>query len=115
MSRTYSNRILLAAVSILLSLLMVFLLPAQKFAAAEKKETLYVKELRLGYGKNVEEAAKSLKGYVILKNGDKYADLNEGSGKKTVVLMGYKTTAEREEAITDIAAMNMKGGYSFSE
>ena len=115
MSRTYSNRILLAAVSILLSLLMVFLLPAQKFAAAEKKETLYVKELRLGYGKNVEEAAKSLNGYVILKNGDKYADLNEGSGKKTVVLMGYKTTAEREEAITDIAAMNMKGGYSFSE
>ena len=115
MLKTKADRILIAAVSIFLALLMILLLPVQRIAAAEEKQTLYVSEVRLGYGKTAEEAAKSLEGYTILKNGDKYADLNEGSGKKTVVLMGYKTTTNREEAITDIAAMNMKGGYSFSD
>ena len=115
MLKTKADRILIAAVSIFLALLMTLLLPVQRIAAAEEKQELYISEVRLGYGKNAEEAAKSLEGYTILKNGDKYADLNEGSGKKTVVLMGYKTTTKREEAITDIAAMNMKGGYSFAE
>ena len=116
MIRTRMERRLFAATAILLSVLMIILLPVQKIAAADgQTDMLYISELRLGYGKNAEEAAKSLAGYEILKNGGKYADLNEGSGKSTVVLMGYKTTTKREEAITDIAAMNMRGGYSFSE
>ena len=116
MSVTNSNRSFFAAAVILLTVLMIFLLPAQKIAAAEEQpKPLYISEFRLGYGKTAEEAAQSLAGYEILKNGEKYANLNEGSGKKTVVLMGYKTTTNREEAITDIAAMNMKGGYSFSD
>lgn len=115
MLKTKADRILIAAVSIFLALLMTLLLPLQRIAAAEEKQTLYVSEVRLGYGKTAEEAAKSLEGYTILKNGDKYADLNEGSGKSTVVLLGYKTTTEKGKAITDIAAMNMKGGYSFTE
>ena len=115
MIKTKADRILIAAVSIFLALLMTLLLPVQRIAAAEEKQTLYVSEVRLGYGKTAEEAAKSLEGYTILKNGDKYADLNEGSGKSTVVLLGYKTTTEKGKAITDIAAMNMKGGYSFTE
>ena len=115
MIKTKTDRILIAAVSIFLALLMILLLPVQRIAAAEENQTLYVSEVRLGYGKTAEEAAKSLEGYTILKNGDKYADLNEGSGKSTVVLLGYKTTTEKGKAITDIAAMNMKGGYSFTE
>ena len=116
MVRSRLERRFLAAAAILLSVLMIFLLPAQKIAAAEEQpKPVYVSEVRLGYGKTAEEAVKSLEGYEILKNGGKYADLNEGSGKDTVVLFGYKTTENRGEAITDIAAMNMKGGYSFTE
>lgn len=116
MSGTKIKRRFFAAVALLLTALMILLLPAQKIAAAEEEqETLYIKEIMLGYGKNADEAAKSLVGYEILKNGENYANLNEGSGKNTVVLLGYKTTANRDEAITDIAAMNMKGGYSFAE
>ena len=37
-----------------------------------------------------------------------------GKGNKAVYL-GYKTTKNRDEAITDLALMNMKGGYDVNE
>ena len=116
MSITKSNSKFFAAAAILLAILLIIMLPAQKIAAAEEQpKALYISKVRLGYGKTVKEAAAELKDYEILKNGDNYANLNEGSGKDTVVLLGYQTTTNRSEAVTDIAAMNMKGGYSFTE
>ena len=58
MLKTKADRILIAAVSIFLALLMTLLLPVQRIAAAEEKQTLYVSEVRLGYGKTAEEAGK---------------------------------------------------------
>ena len=61
---------------------------------------------------------KALDGYTILKEGNQNVDLNEkagggiGSDGDRVVYLGYKTTHEISEAVTDLAVMNMKGGYS---
>nr|MCR5202461.1 hypothetical protein [Lachnospiraceae bacterium] len=65
------------------------------------------------------------KGYKIMKGDDgKPANLNDGSGSKSAlsdspsevyVYLGYKTTTDPNDAITDLAVMNMKGGYSFSD
>ncbi|MBP5781613.1 MAG: hypothetical protein J6X34_10340, partial [Clostridia bacterium] len=38
-----------------------------------------------------------------------------GSKGEKAVYLGYKTTKNRSEAITDLALMNMKGGYSVQE
>ncbi len=64
-------------------------------------------------------------GYTILKddNGN-YADLNKDAGTKNalkegpnqkIVYLGYKTTADANDAITDLAVMNMEGGFSYKE
>ena len=116
------------AVVLLLSVLAVS--PLQTVFAAE---TQYISEVKLGYGSTPQEAAQALEkdGYSILTYGDSYknakveekyqtyADLNQGGGStfknNVVVYMGYKTTTDKNEAITDISLMNMKGGYSFTE
>ena len=102
---------------------------------SEAKADQYISEVKLGYGETAEEAAKDLlaEGYTILTSEEKntdvaeayqsYADLNKGGssgnaiGRKgtAIVYLGYKTTDKPEEAITDLATMNMKGGYSFAD
>lgn len=62
-------------------------------------------------------------GYKILCGDDgKPIDLNQGSGSTAIgakgnkkVYLGYKTTSDRDDAITDLALMNMKGGYDTAE
>ena len=73
-------------------------------------------------GKSSGAAAAALEGYTIIsdKNGN-YIDFNNnagggwGSKGEKVVYIGYKTTTDRQNAITDIALMNMKGGYSVED
>ena len=117
--------------SALLCATMVFTLPAQVIASAEEpEEKQYISEVKVGMGETSEEAAKELlaEGYNILTKDDgSYADLNEkagtsGLGKvfkkgptEKVVYMGYKTTTDVTDAITDLAVMNMNGGYSFED
>ena len=104
-------------------------------AHAEEKGKQYVSEVKLGFGKTAQEAAKQLldEGYTILTSDtpnkevdadyQSYADLNRGGSSSNIVArkgtaivyLGYKTTDNPKEAITDLAAMNMKGGYSFSQ
>ena len=104
--------------AIIMAVLMATLLPMQVFAAGEENSGKYISEVKIGVGKTAKEAEASLKGYTIVKNGDKYADLNEdagggiGSKGERVVYMGYKTTSDPTKAVTDLAVMNMKGGYS---
>ncbi|MBO4440600.1 hypothetical protein J5834_00585, partial [bacterium] len=56
-------------------------------------------------------------GYTLLKIGNDPVDLNQnaggglGSKGDKAVYLGYKTTKDSKEAITDLALMNMKGGY----
>ncbi len=105
-----------AVIAFCLAIILTTSIPFQVFAASPK----YVSEVRVGMGKTVDEAAAALKGYTIVKNGNSYADLNENAGNKVstgfaegekVVLLGYKTTYNKEEAVTDLALMNMEGDY----
>ena len=92
--------------SLILAFVMLFTSSVNVLAASNAK---YVKEIRISYGKTADEAKGWLtnNGYTVVDQ-----DLNEGTGRDYVYL-GYKTTSNVKEAITDISIMDMKGGYSF--
>ena len=110
------KKISASIIAFCLALIIAAAAPVQAFAASPK----YISEVKIGMGKTVEEAKNSLYGYKILSDKGKYVNLNEdasgkignGSGEnEKVVLFGYNTTYSREEAITDLAIMNMEGDY----
>ena len=95
--------------SFFMAILMLFMaLPITSFAA--KQET-YIKEIRISTASTADAAKKFLtdNGYAVVDT-----DLNQKTGKDYVYI-GYKTTTNPDEAITDISLMQMDGGYSFSE
>ena len=86
--------------------------------------TKYISEVKVGMDKTEQGAVKELleEGYTILSKDGKYADLNEEAGSNDImargqkkVYLGYKTTTNPNEAITDLAVMNMRGGYSIRD
>ena len=79
------------------------------FAASAKKT--YISDIVAVTAKDEADAKSQLEkeGYKLL------TDSNVNSSLKTGVFIGYKETENAEEAITDIAAMNMKGKYSYSD
>ena len=95
--------------------------------ASAAGEKVYISEVKIGMGETSNEAKKELEeeGYTILKDDSgAYADLNEGAGSKSalkqgandkIVYLGYKTTTDPKEAITDLAVMNMNGGFSIED
>ena len=100
-------------IAIILAVVMATLIPAQVFADTPD----YISEIKIATG-----STDSLKGYTILSDtNNKPIDLNQKSGGDTAskgekaVYLGYKTTKDEKEAITDLALMNMKGGYSVAE
>ena len=110
-----------AVLSVVMALLIASIPTLQVVAADSKNNVEYIAEIKIGVGETSDEAAKALDGYTILKDGNNYVDLNQkagggiGSKGERVVYLGYKTTTERTEAITDLAVMNMKGGYSVKD
>lgn len=77
--------------------------------------TEYVNDIRIGWSQNNKaqgsiDAKKQLtdNGYKVVDN-----DLNSGTGEGWAYL-GYTTTTDVNDAITDIAMMDMKGGYEMS-
>ena len=83
----------------------------------------YISEVILSYGKTDEEAKNWLtqNGYKVVGQ-----NLNEGgeggsdafswlglASEKRSVFLGYKTTTDPNDAITDMKIMNMNGGYSY--
>ena len=81
---------------------------------AAPRRTKYVSDVIVAFGNTYEEAVQWLK-----SNGwSNYveADLNKNSSsifdKDRAVVLGYRTTYNVDEAITDLALMNMEGGYS---
>ena len=80
-------------------------------SAAYEIEEEYISDLRLVYADTYKEAVQSLadsklEGYKVLNH-----NLNEYTGKKAVWL-AYKVTTNINDAITDVAIMQMGGGYS---
>ncbi len=96
-----------AAIAMLLAIVMAISSGVNAFAAGPK----YIEEVRLSYGDTAEEAKSWLieNGYTVLDH-----DLNDGTGKQYVYL-GYRATNDKNKAITDMAIMDMKGGYSFGD
>ncbi len=107
------SRVLIA---VILAVLMATLMPAQVFADTPD----YISEVKVYQG-SFDKAAEE--GFTILNGEDgKPVDLNQGSGSTDTgakgnkkIYLGYKTTKNRKEAITDLALMNMKGGYDVAE
>ena len=89
-------------------MMLVMGLPITAFAAKQEE---YIKEIRVSTASTVDAAKKWLtdNGYTVVNT-----DLNQKTGKDCVYI-GYKTTTNPDEAITDISLMQMDGGYSFSE
>ena len=109
------KRYLRTAAAFLLVFLMMFQGPARVLADSPD----YISEVKVAMGDNAED---DLAGYTILKDKDgKAIDLNQGAGGGTGsegnkrVILGYKTTKNQSEAITDLAVMNMKGGYDIKK
>ena len=102
----------------LMSLLLVLVMTLSVFtvsASAAETDEKYLKDVFVAYGETKEEAEKWLR-----DNGwEPFADLNEGKSSKAktnaVAVMGIKRTSDPNEAITDMATMFMKGGYSFDD
>ena len=93
-------------VALVLALAIAFVMPLQSMAAGGK----YVSEVYVAYGKDAEEAKKTLqdKGFTPVEG-----NLNENGN--TYVMMGYKTTDNIRDSITDIAVMNMDGNFNTTE
>ena len=109
---------------------MAFMLPATPLheshvrAAEVKSSVEYIKEVKLFIKKDGSVAdaenwcSSQGEGWKVLK-GDQDGDLNSGADgaftKKVGVFLCYQTTTDPDEAITDLAVMNEKGGYSEGE
>ena len=99
------NKIIVSWV-LMLSMLLCATVPA--FAAGTEE---YISELRLVYAEDYNEAK------AIIAEGEfkDYKVLNENlnaDSDEIGVWLAYKTTTNIEEAITDLAVMQMNGGYS---
>ena len=115
------KKALTSFIAVLLAVIMAVMNPA-KALASNTAETVYLSEIRVGMGKSSSEAENALEGYTIITDdkGNK-VDFNSnaggglGSKGEKVVYIGFKTTTNRKDAITDIALMNMKGSYSIDD
>ena len=100
--------------AVFLAVLMGTQLPVQVFADTPD----YISEVKVFAG---DYSAAQKEGYTLLKDGNTPVDLNQDAGGglaskgEKAVYLGYKTTKNRKEAITDLALMNMKGGYDVKE
>ena len=109
------KKVFSALISVVLAVTLCVTTCTSAFAASFSGKK-YVKEMIISYG-NTEEKAKNWltnSGYEVLDY-----NLNEGADStfstKKAVYIGYKTTDNADEAITDMKLMNMKGGYSVDD
>jgi hypothetical protein len=95
--------------SLILAVLTLFFAFPITASAAESKE--YIKEVRISTAAD-ESTAKQW----LTDNGYKVLDFNlNQKSNGEAVYMGYITTTNPDEAITDMAVMQMDGGYSFAD
>ena len=103
-------------VALVLTLTLIALVPMHTVAAA-KNNGKYVSEIYVAYGKDLDAAKQVLtdKGFTPIerKYDTDYNNINQEG--KTVVMLGYKTTDNIRDSITDLAVMNMRGDYSVED
>ena len=116
------GKLKIALTAVFMSALMAVTPCTRILAAAENNKPLYIKELLLveeseGSTSKLDSVTRS--GFIAVKDPDgKNLDVNQNANSDDSfakddmsVYICYKTTTDRSEAITDIALMNMKGGY----
>ena len=101
-------------IALAITIVMLCLQPAQSLSGthveAESRQQYVARLKQFDSVKALEKA-----GYEPVCDQDgNTADLNQGTGKKAVYL-GYVKTKNPEEAITDIAVLDMKGDYIFND
>ena len=107
------KRLSQSVLTVFLAILMGILPTVRVFAAGTESPD-YISEVKIFMG---DYSAAEAEGFTLLKDGGDPVDLNQnagggfGSKGEKAVYLGYKTTKDRSEAITDLALMNMKGGY----
>ena len=94
--------------SLILAVIMAATASLNAFAASAKKT--YISDVVAVTAKDENDAKAQLE-----KEGYKLLGGNVNSTLKTGVYLGYKETENAEEAITDIAGMNMTGKFSYSD
>ena len=106
------KKLLTPALCVLLTIAMLFQMPGTVLAASTQEQVRYLSDIRLFYvsenDKNASNTAKKeceAQGYNLLN-----VDLNKGTSMDYVYI-GYKTTTDRDKAITDIRMLGMNTGY----
>lgn len=96
----------------LLAVTLALTAPLQAFAAG--KET-YISEVAIETGSTAEEAKRKLEdaGYTVYDSN--ISNCGNSSDTAGYMYIGYKTTTDPDEAITDMRLMHMGGGYSYAE
>ena len=99
------KRLIRGIISITLCVCM--LLQLSPFAlATEEGAAIYVKDMKLIYAENAEDAAQKVpKGYILYKQ-----NINEGTDELGVYIC-YSITTDETQAITDIRVMNENGNF----
>ena len=109
MKRKFYKKLLAGATALTMSFTMLC-----STVSAESKGK-YVQDVFIAYGEKKEDAEKWLR-----DNGwEPVCDLNDGKTSDVftdaVAVMGIQRTDDPNEAVTDMATMNMLGGYSFDD
>ena len=96
--------------------------PTAVYAEETEGSGKYVSDVFIAYGKSEKKATEWLQknGWEPIKgdfNAGKasFFDDNKIQDQNVAAVMGIKRTDDKEQAITDMAVMNMKGGYSLPE
>ncbi|MBQ6354507.1 MAG: hypothetical protein IJJ07_06155 [Lachnospiraceae bacterium] len=109
-------------IAVVLSGAMMFNLSAVSAFAADDEGGKYVQDVFIAYGKTEKDAQKWLtdNGWEPVEgdfNAGKasFFDNNKMQDQNVAAVMGIKRTDDEHDAVTDMAVMNMKGGYSFAD
>ena len=114
MKRKLSTKI----ISVVLAFVMCITTPASAVYAAENSKDKYISDVYIAYGSSEEEAKKWLtdNGWEPVGSDLNKGNTSKASGYKDVAsVMGIKRTNDPNKAVTDMAVMNMMGGYSFDD
>jgi len=106
------KKLFMKLIAVALVVSMVAVTNLQVFAAGNNStEQLYVSEIKMATCDSLAEAKAELDGYTVVES-----NINEGmSNGAQQVYLGYKTTKDKNKAITDLRMMDMNGGYSFCD
>ena len=99
-----------AIISVILAVVLCVTTCTSVFAATSKES--YISDLVLCSAKSADAAEKKLKaqGYKLMSDENLNDSLTDGG-----MYLGYKSTTNSSEAITDISAMNMNGKFSYTD